>query len=155
MLYAAEYADQSDYEDAPSTVDASYTFGELGIGIKKLTVKVGYELLGGDGNYAFQTPLATGHAFNGWADKFLTTPDTGLEDLYVSAGMNVAGIKLLAVYHDFGADEGGGSYGSELDLLVSRKVKDIFTFAVKYATYDADSFATDTDKVWALAQLEF
>ncbi|MCH7821975.1 MAG: hypothetical protein IIA07_08160 [Proteobacteria bacterium] len=30
---------------------------------------VGYENLGGDGAYGFQTPLATGHAFNGWADQ--------------------------------------------------------------------------------------
>ena len=38
----------------------------------------GYEELGSDGGVAaFQTPLATLHAFNGWADLFLTTPGDG------------------------------------------------------------------------------
>ena len=32
-----------------------------------------------------QTPLATLHAFNGWADMFLTTPANGLQDLYFRA----------------------------------------------------------------------
>ena len=31
---------------------------------------------------ALQTPLATLHKFNGWADLFLTTPNAGLEDAY-------------------------------------------------------------------------
>ena len=43
-------------------------------------------MLGGDngsGNRAFQTPLATKHAFQGWADQFLTTPADGIEDAYL------------------------------------------------------------------------
>ena len=155
LLYTGEFADQSDYKDGAASVDAEYFLARVGLRLAPVTFSLGYELLGGDGVYAFTTPLATLHAMNGWADKFLVTPLNGLEDIHLSVGATLAGFKLLAVYHDFGADEGGGSYGSELDLLVSRKVKDIFTFAVKYATYDADSFATDTDKVWALAQLEF
>src|SRR3546814_3361296 len=40
----------------------------------------------GNGVVAFQTPLATLHAFNGWADRFLSTPGNGLEDIYVGVG---------------------------------------------------------------------
>ena len=41
----------------------------------------GYELLGSDGvTVAFSTPLATLHAFEGWADKFLATPAAGITD---------------------------------------------------------------------------
>ena len=48
---------------------------------------VGWEVLGGDDstvlNEAFQTPLATLHAFQGWADVFLSTPAAGIDDKYL------------------------------------------------------------------------
>jgi len=50
-----------------------------------LTGLVGYEVLEGNGAIGFATPLATLHAFNGWADMFLTTPANGLKDLYFRA----------------------------------------------------------------------
>ncbi|MFQ5877470.1 MAG: alginate export family protein [Acidobacteriota bacterium] len=155
LLYTAEYADQSDYRDAPSSVDASYRLAELGLGIKRLTVKAGYELLEGDGAYAFQTPLATLHAFNGWADKFLVTPLDGLRDLYLSVGATLAGVRLLGVYHDFSADDGGADYGTELDLLVAKTFHGKYTAGLKYAGYSADGFATDTDKLWVTLQVRF
>ena len=43
----------------------------------------GYEVLGADDGAAltsFQTPLATLHKFQGWADKFLTTPPNGIRE---------------------------------------------------------------------------
>ena len=40
----------------------------------------------------FTTPLATLHKFQGWADKFLTTPPNGIEDLYVNAGVTLKGV---------------------------------------------------------------
>ncbi len=92
---------------------------EPGIKFSSLTAKIGYEVLSGDGTDAFQTPLATGHAFNGITDKFLTTPDDGLEDIYVKAAYSFAKVPLVekislaAAYHDFEADRGGADYGSE------------------------------------------
>lgn len=154
-VYALEYATQSDYADAPSTVDADYLLIELGAGVGAVTFKVGYELLSGDGSYAFQTPLATKHAFNGWADKFLTTPANGLEDTYLAAESTVKTIKLVAVYHDYAADQGGADYGSEVNLLASTKVAKDYNVGIKYAGYDADSFATDTDKWWLWAATTF
>ena len=54
-------------------VEAAANHGSFGL-------KAGYEVLGGADvpNHAFQTPLATLHAFQGWADKFLTTPAAGV-----------------------------------------------------------------------------
>lgn len=49
---------------------------------------LGWEALGGDDDAqgkALRTPLASPHGFNGWADRFLTTPDAGLDVLYVVA----------------------------------------------------------------------
>ncbi|HHS83785.1 MAG TPA: hypothetical protein ENK38_02530 [Gammaproteobacteria bacterium] len=156
LLYALELAQQSEYADAPSTVDADYTKFELGGKFMGVTAKIGQEKLGGDGTYGFQTILATKHAFNGWADKFLTTPADGLVDNYFSVGGKPAGIKLLAVYHTFTADNGGDDYGKELNLLAAKKFGKNYTVGLKYANYTDDTVAADdVSKVWLWGQLKF
>ena len=45
-----------------------------------VTVKAAYESLEGNGARGFSTPLATLHAFQGWADVFLNTPADGVDD---------------------------------------------------------------------------
>jgi hypothetical protein len=35
--------------------------------------------MSGDGVIGFSTPLATLHKFQGWVDKFLTTPANGID----------------------------------------------------------------------------
>ena len=78
--------------------------------------------VGGDGTVSVQTPLATLHAFDGWADKFLTTPKDGIDDAYVSVGKKLYGVELLASYHDFSSDNLSYDYGTELDLSVGKKL---------------------------------
>src|SRR5690554_8191928 len=81
-------------------------FAEAGVLVSGMTAAVGFESLGSDsGNYGFQTPLATKHAFNGWADKFGATPNDGLNDTYIKLATKVADVKLLAVYHDYSRSE--------------------------------------------------
>lgn len=73
ISYALEYARQQDYADNPQELSSEYYLAELGYALKGATLKAGVEVLGGDsgpGNRAFQTPLATKHAFQGWADTF-------------------------------------------------------------------------------------
>ncbi len=149
MTYLGEFADQSDFKDGASSVDADYFRGELGAIFGRMSGKVGIESLGGDGTYGFSTPLATLHAFNGWADVFLSaTPANGLEDTFFQIGGLAWGVKLTGIYHDFGADEGGADYGSEIDLQASRKINDRLSVALKYADYDADTFGVDVEKLW-------
>ncbi|WP_162932261.1 alginate export family protein [Solimonas sp. K1W22B-7] len=164
LSYALEYADQSDYADAPDTVDASYTLAELGASYKVFGLKLGYEVLGGDGTYGFQTPLATMHAHDGWADMFLTTPATGLERLYLQASATVEKVVLTAVYHQFSADEGGDDYGDEFDLMATRPLTDQLGIGLKYASYSGDSDAPvaatspirdDVSKYWAWIEYKF
>ncbi len=155
LLYTAEYAQQTDYQDGDASIDASYLLGELGATLHGVTAKLGYEVLGGDGNYGFSTPLATKHAFNGWSDRFLNTPDNGLTDLYVSVSGQLANTKLTAVYHDFSADEGNTDYGSELNLVAAKKLDDTFSILLKYASYSADTWSVDTDKLWLQGQAKF
>ena len=108
---------------------------------------------------AFQTPLATFHAFNGWADLFLTTPANGLRDYYAGIGKALAlpflpGLKADVTYHEFDSDFGGFAYGSEWDALLGLRLGPVGLLA-KYADYDAAGFGTDTRKVWLQAEVGF
>ncbi len=148
FLYELELAQQSDAGDNPNEVDAGYLTAIFGAKLKAATVKVGYEVLEGsarDGQ--FNTPLATLHKWNGWADKFLSTPTNGLEDLFLSVSGKAGKVGWTAVYHDFSAENGGASYGEELDLQLTYKAQWAQVFGFKAALYDADTFATDTDKL--------
>lgn len=156
VTLAADYASQSDNADNPTDYTADYVSAELGVKLKPATVSIGYELLGSDnGTAAFKTPLATLHKFQGWADKFLKTPDTGIEDTYVKVAGKVGKVSLVAVYHDFSSDEGDLDYGSELDFAATYPLHKNITAQLKYAAYNADSFATDTDKVWLTMNFKF
>lgn len=159
--YAAEYAWQADYADNPADFSLSYYLIEPGISYAGVTGTFGFEVLSGDGTDAFQTPFATLHAFQGWADKFLTTPANGIEDMYgslkyVVSGMGlIDGLTLVGVYHNFDAEDTGAHYGDEVDFLISKTWYKHFTTAVKYANYNADEFATDTEKVWAQLEIKY
>lgn len=170
FFYEAEAATQSDYGHNTASYDETYVHIAPGIKGHGFTFQIGYEELGGDGTDSFQTPLATLHKFNGWADKFLTTPAAGLEDTYVSVSYKFAGFNkvmdgttLLAAYHDFDGDE-SGDFGSELNLSAGK------TFAlpeggqpfknldvmIKYADYEAeDTPFTDTQKLWLQLGIKF
>jgi len=157
MPYVAEYARQGDYADNPTDYEADYLFLEAGLAGSDYSVKLGYEVLEGDGTpgRAFTTPLATLHAFQGWADMFLATPANGIEDFQVTVTGRVGRVNLTAVYHDFSADTGGGSYGDELDLSAGWAFADNYSVLLKMASYSADGFATDTLRFWAMLSASF
>lgn len=150
LLYTAEYARQTDAADNPNDVDQDYLLGELGAKVRGFTLEAGAEVLGGSGDPgdAFQTPLATLHAFNGWADKFLTTPDAGLEDYYLALSKKLGEFDAQVVWHDFQADSGGADYGTELDVSLAWRPCKKVVVGLKLADYQADDFATDTTKAW-------
>ncbi len=156
FLYTAEYARQSDYKDSTKSFDADYYTLEAGIEAKGVTGKLGYEVLGADDDKgAFQTPLATLHKFQGFADKFLTTPGDGIEDMYASVFTNILGAKVGVIYHDFEADEGSADYGDEVDLVIAKQVHKNVHLLFKYANYNADDFGTDTQKAWLQVTVKF
>jgi hypothetical protein len=157
LSYALSAARQNDYNRNPNRYTANYYAGDLSLGVKAFTLGAGFEILGSDKGVAltsFQTPLATLHKFNGWADKFLVTPPNGLRDAYGSASVTwkkmgkIDTLTLAAIYHRFGSDRLGLRYGDEVDLSAVAKVKR-YTFTLKYADYQANGFATDSKKIWA------
>ena len=103
-------------------------------------MKLAIEQLGSNGRRAYQTPLATGHAFNGWADRFLTTPADGLQDRYLGWKHGWGGWQAGVFVHDFRADRGDADYGSEWDASLGFKLGPVALLA-KYANYDAGAFA--------------
>ncbi|MBC9249993.1 hypothetical protein A9179_06850 [Pseudomonas alcaligenes] len=162
VSYVLEYAKQKDYGDNPLDLDSDYYLAELGYTIKGVALKAGYEVLGGDegpGNRAFQTPLATKHAFQGWADQFLTTPADGIEDAYLGATAPLLGGTLQAVYHDFDTEQGSDSYGDEIDLSYGHPIPGVkgLVGLLKYASYNSDDEArtVDTDKFWLQLQYTY
>ena len=152
---ALEYARQRDAGDNQARIDAAYSLIELGLKGSAAGVVVGREVLSGERgiftattNPAFQTPLATLHKWQGWADKFLTTPGAGIEDAYIGLNGSIAGFNGQAVWHDFKAEATSLDYGTELDLSVSRKFAKRYELLIKYADYSADGLFTDTRKFW-------
>ena len=118
-----------------------------------LSLGLAWESLGGDQNVAgaaFRTPLATLHAFQGWADKFLVTPRGGIDDIFVTVKYKVDKWNFTGVYHDFSAESGSADYGSEIDFAAARSLGDRYGVLFKAAFYDADQHATDTSKFWIM-----
>lgn len=151
LLYVGEAAHQK-----AKQFDVLYVFGELGIEVNNYGLTSGYERLGSDdGAYGFQTPLATKHAFNGWADKLLLTPAEGLEDFYLKGSVSMAGINTVLVFHDYQASEGSTDYGYESNIVMSYKIDKQQRVGVKYASYHADAVGTDAQKVWLWTELIF
>jgi hypothetical protein len=157
VIYTAEFANQDDYKDGEMD-DQNYYLGEVGAKYKGWLAKVSYELQEGDGTDSFKTRLGTNHAFQGWADQYLTTPAAGLQDTYVTVVGKVFGAKLVAVYHDFETDKGSDDAGDELDLLLAKKFMKHYTLGVKYSDFNAGKSSlgkVDTEKLWVFGQLKF
>jgi hypothetical protein len=160
--YHLEFARQRPYASSPGEVRADYYRAELTAAVWRLTGLLGYEQLGGDGRYAFQTPLATLHAFQGWADQFLVTPSSGIEDFYVGLGARWEKADALLTWHDFSAQHSPGAhYGSEIDGQVQRPIGRGLVAGITYAHYYADRFPLTTagsifgtTKLWAWLQFK-
>jgi hypothetical protein len=162
-LYAGEYARQSDHANNTANYGLNYYMVEPGLNWKQqLTGKIGFEVLEGNGTSAVQAPLGTLHAFNGWADKFLTTPTGGLEDFYASASYTMKGVHDLldgttfqGIWHRFNANNSSLHYGDEWNFQVSQTFFGHYTLGLKYADYQADDLFTDTRKLIATVQMKY
>ena len=161
--YTAEIATQSEAGDSPLSYSATYTLLEGAYSVGGFNFKAGYEVLGADGaDGVFITPLATLHAFQGWTDKFLGGGSGniagGIEDLYFNIGTKFGPVTTGLVYHDLSSNDSGVSgmdaLGSEIGIVFSGKAGPVGLLA-KYATYSADDFGTDTEKLWLMASITF
>ncbi len=150
------YASQSDAGDNTTDYSARYYLAELAASWHGFTLTPGYEVLGSDtGKKGFATPLATLHKFQGFADKFLTTPANGIRDTYIELATKRFRTTTSLTWHSFKSDENGQDYGNEVDFAVAYPITNYLTGMVKYAHFNADQVATDTDKAWVMATMKF
>jgi len=175
-LYTAEYAKQTDYSGGDDRIDAHYYKLGGGVGIDNFSIRADHETLSSnDGKYAFQTPFGTNHLFQGWVDKFLTTPKEGIKDNFVTATYKYGDFLFYTDYHVFNSDEdfnqvGGGKgdrYGKEWNAAVTYNYSKNIMTKIEYGKYSEDdqyrASATanaalrirDTEKLWLTAMYTF
>ena len=153
IALVGEFATQSDAGDSPLSYDADYLHASAMWSMNNgLSVGLAYESLGSDGGSAsFRTPLATLHAFQGWADRFLSTPAAGLDDVFATVKYKAGKWNLTGVYHDFSAETGSGDYGTEFDVSAGTKITDNYSILFKGAFFSSDSASyPDTNKFWIM-----
>ena len=88
--------------------------------------------------------------------------------MYIKAVAKAAGMKFVAVYHQFTADDVSGvadkddGLGSEIDFLIVKPFAKKYKVGMKYAAYSADKNGvssangyTDTNKVWLWGEMKF
>ena len=158
LQYTAEWSIQSNYQSNPNnyTVNRYNLMG--GFTAYMFTFQGAMEQLDGVGKYnAFQTPLGTNFAFQGWADQFLVTPDNGIRDVFgtVTTSLDRGEVILTGVFHQFYDDTGNINYGKEWDFLASKKFGKHYTLLARYAYYNADQYSTDTQKIWMQGNISF
>ncbi len=166
-------SNQSDHGDNPLSYDATHYLIQGDLNLGGINITAAYEVVGSDvveipgaqGQYShtfaqFRFPAATLHKFQGWTDKFLIAPPTGVHDAWVSVSGKVGAATVTGVYHNFQPDREfierqSGSvywedYGSEIGLAITYPLRDNLGLLFKIAHYSADDYATDTTKAWLM-----
>jgi hypothetical protein len=145
LLLYGEFAFQNEADPANNQdalyahVTATKTFG-------KQSLTLGVEHL----DAGFQTPLATVHAFNGFADVFIgqringTLP--GLTDIYLSHTTPIfSDIKWTNVLHAYGDDNASTDLGWEYNSVLLKKFNENVSATVEISHFETESnFPTTT-----------
>jgi hypothetical protein len=166
LVYTAEWGHQEDYGHGPTAYEADRINLMGGFTAYNFTFQGAMEQLDGNGlNRHFDTPLGTNHAFQGWADLFLTTPDNGIRDVSatVVSILDRGDLILTGTFHDFTDDTGQQAYGTEWDFQAVKKFGKHYSLLAKYAYYNADNAnnpagtytTTDTQKIWIQGNISF
>lgn len=162
LSLVADGARQKSLSGAARAYELPYYSFEPAISRGPWTVNYLIESVGGDGRSGLQFALGSNHLFNGWADKFLTTPANGLIDHALTlqyspplAAKGLASVRATLSYHTFDAYKGHVHYGTEWNTLLEKDFNAHVTVGLKLADYSADTFATDTRKVMPYVQLKY
>jgi hypothetical protein len=149
-------ARQEDYARNPLSIDLGYYQVEGGAAYDGFSGAVGYEVLEGNGTIGFQTPLASLHLFQGWAESFVVNPPNGVEDLYVKANYGVPvplieRVTASVIYHDFSAERVRASYGNEWDARLEAQIDRRLVLDADYADFDGKGAFADKKGFWLYA----
>ncbi|QTN32781.1 hypothetical protein HZ994_10700 [Akkermansiaceae bacterium] len=142
-----ELALQTDVSGSPAAKPGRTHYAHLNASMKagENTFTLGWECLGAD----FVTPLATVHAYNGYADAFINpriglVRNPGLNDIYLTHAvpMPILGIGLSQSLHLFGDNDSNFDFGWEYDTTLTRKFNDNLLAIVKCAWFDSSGAGT-------------
>lgn len=151
LAYNATVARQTDYRSNTADYSLDYWGGDVAGTFDIWTVKASYESLEGDGTRGFTTPLATTHAFQGWADAWVQPLGgnkgfvDGLQDFNLTLNAKprwratyLFNIDVIVRWHDFQDERTGAHLGNEWDAQVQAAINPRLSAALKYADFERD-----------------
>jgi hypothetical protein len=163
-FFNAEYAHQESAFNNPATYGLNYYLVEPGLTDGPFTIKAGYEVMEGNGTNAVQTPFASLHVFNGWAERFLTTPADGLETFnlmtcFTSKDYNewLGPTTAKFYWYDFNANSASLHYGNEYDFWLGQSFFKHYSVGAQYAEFRGDEEAgmANSRKVVVMLQVKY
>jgi len=135
--YLATAAVQTDAGENTKDYEEYYFRGKVGVKNDLFNYGAGAEIMTADGNGGrFVFPVGTNHAFNGFADAFLTTPYNGLQDYYAWAGGKFLGFNHTFSYHYFMTQRQSDDLGWEVNYVSARKIGEYTKVIFKAAYLD-------------------
>lgn len=147
------------WDQGASTLDyaAGYYLARGTYEHRGFRLELSREVLGADNGSGFRTPLSTLHKFQGWADVFLATPASGIEDTSLALEGGTKALSWRLVAHRFRAEQGGQAYGREVDLNVHWQLNKRLSLQFRFADFDGhgagDEAFGNVRKAWFIARL--
>ncbi len=134
--YVLEYAHQQDSANNLKNYQAWYSLFEFGLQYKSHRFDISQEILSEDDYNGFQTPLATNHKFQGWADVFASYGmQAGLRDKYVTYRGRANKLNWRVVYHQFDSYSHSDNIGAEIDFELGYRFTRKWEIKLVYADY--------------------
>lgn len=156
---AGSYARQASWVHNPAHYAVDYWSGDATLVHRGWTGLAGIEHLGSDGQgHAVQTPTASLHKWQGWADVLTTTPGDGVRDIWLGGSKAIRPLHNLtatAIWHDFRSTAHDRHYATEWDASLAMRLGKVSLLAT-YADFRArDPAFASTRKVWLEADYLF
>jgi len=161
--YRAGFSQQEAAGENPT--DFSLAYWELGGDLRRgpFSLALLLEVMEGDGSRGFGTPLATLHAFQGFADVFLATPPHGIQDRKVALAWDRGGpgdVRAALAFHDYRSDRrrpptAAGlrrDLGQEWNLTLSARPHTRGRLVAELADYRGAGGFADVRKLWLSAE---
>lgn len=169
VSYDLMVATQTDSGSATASYDNTLIDSGVAFSRGGARFALGYDVITGDGTFAFANPLAGNHGTAGWADVFhgggRSSPPDGLEDfnVEVSYGASVEssaieGWRAGLIWRDFSSENTGNDLGEELDAYLRLSFANDVSLSFEMADYDGPdaSYApADKTKYWVTLGYKF
>ena len=158
---ALEYAHQNDFGHSSLSYSENYYAAEVGARYDDMKAGLTFEQLGGNGTSAMQATAGSAHGLTGWTDKFSTIPADGLRDIRLNLTVPYElpwkdqSIELVGQVHFFTSDDGDIQYGREAGASLTYKPVKNHAVSLKYSSYEAIEFSSDTNKLWLTYEYKF